>query len=355
MPRDRACQPLTGSAEAVTAYNLGVERLLRLEGGAVAAVASSIAIDPTFALGHSTLALLGHEFCAPVDIAARLRDARLHARRSTERERSHVEAVDRHLAGDSAPLLAHLATYPRDAVLLAVAVPTIAFAGVTTVPEQAWDLVERCRPAYGDDWWFAGLLAFMRQEQGRFDEAMDLSCRSLTLEPRAGHAAHARAHAHYETADHGAGLAWMDGWIHGPGAGADSLVHFSWHAALHELSVGDLDAVRRRYDAELRPTPAMGCRTLVDTGSLLWRWALTPGSTDVPTVTAVIDAVDPDLLLRPPTAFMALHSAVALCAADDPAGLATLADSCAADADPALATVAAPLARAMRRMTLGDC
>ena len=121
---------------------------------------------------------------------------------------------------------------------------------MTTVPEQAWRIVEQCAPAYGNDWWYAGLLAFMRQEQGLFDEAMDLSRASLAAEPAAGHSAHARAHAHYETGDHDAGLAWMDDWITGDGARADSLTHFSWHAALHELSTGDLDAVRRRYDAQ---------------------------------------------------------------------------------------------------------
>ena len=271
-----------------TDVHRGIGHLLRLERGAVEAVASAVALDPTFALGHAALALLGHEFCAPVDVASRLRDARLHARRSTERERSHVHAVDRHLAGDSAPLVRHLERHPADALLLSVAVPTIAFAGVTTVPEQAWRIVEQCGPAYGNDWWYAGLLAFMRQEQGLFDEAMDLSRASLAAEPAAGHSAHARAHAHYETGDHAAGLAWMDGWVTGDGASIDSLSHFAWHAALHELSLGDLDAVRRRYDAQLRPHPGMGCRSLVDSGSLLWRWALTPGSGSVaPPLTVV--------------------------------------------------------------------
>ena len=107
---------------------------------------------------------------------------------------------------------------PLDALLLSTAVPTIAFAGVTEVPEEAWAIVERAIPAYGDDWWFTGLLAFVRQEQGRFDEAMALACRSLAVEPGAGHSAHARAHAHYETGDHHAGLAWMDGWVTGDGA-----------------------------------------------------------------------------------------------------------------------------------------
>ena len=50
-------------------------------------------------------------------------------------------------------------------MLLSVAVPTIAFAGVTTVPQESWAIVERPQPAYGDDWWYAGLLAFVRQEQ----------------------------------------------------------------------------------------------------------------------------------------------------------------------------------------------
>ncbi|MBA3783475.1 MAG: pyridine nucleotide-disulfide oxidoreductase, partial [Nocardioides sp.] len=175
--------------------------------GATAAFARSVVLEPGFALGHAALALMGHEMCAPVDIAARLRDARHLAETATERERSHVHAIDSHLHGDPGPLVRHLETWPVDALLLSTAMPTIAFAGVTEVPEQAWWIVERAAPGYGNDWWYAGLLAFVRQEQGRFDEAMDLSRASLADEPRAGHSAHARGHAHYETGDHEAGLA----------------------------------------------------------------------------------------------------------------------------------------------------
>ena len=352
--RDGYGLALTGGADAAAAYNRGIDRVLRMRSGAVDSVAMAITLDPTFALGHAALALFGHELCAQVDVDARLRDAQLHARRSTERERSHVHAVVRHVAGDSAPLVAHLAAYPLDALLLSVAVPTIAFAGVTTVPQDAWEIVERCAPAYGDDWWFTGLLAFMRQEQGRFDEAMELSCLSLDAEPGAGHSAHARAHAHYETGDHAGGLAWMDGWITGAGASVDSLCHFSWHAAMHELSLGDLDAVRHRYETQLRPEPGLGCRNLVDSASLLWRWTLTPGSTDVPGITEVLAVVDDALLSGPPTPFMAMHAAVALCAAEDADGLSTLARCCAARDDRVHVEVAAPLAHALRRQVLGE-
>ena len=124
---DRYGLPLTGGVEAVAAYNRGVGNLLRLEEGGLASVAASVVLDPTFALGHAALALLGHELCAPVDLEARIRDARVHARRSTERERSHVHAIVQHVRGDSAPLVSHLEQYPRDALLLSTAVPTIAF------------------------------------------------------------------------------------------------------------------------------------------------------------------------------------------------------------------------------------
>jgi len=353
--RDRYGYRLTTSPEAAAAYNRGIGELLRLRTGAVESVATSVVLDPTFALGHAALALLGHEMCAPVDVAARLRDALLHAGRATDRERSHVHAVDAHLRGDSRPLVAHLRAHPRDALLLSTAVPTIAFAGVTEVPAEAWAIVEDAIPAYGEDWWFTGLLAFVRQEQGRFDEAMSLSCRSLAEEPGAGHSAHARAHAHYETGDHEAGLSWMDAWVTGAGAATDSLSHFSWHAALHELSLGDLDAVRTRYDGQLRPEGMLGCRALVDTGSLLYRWALTPGATDVPGMQAVATAAGRDVLARPATPFLALHAAVALLALDDGPGLAGLAGWAEAHTHPTQRDVVAPLVRALALMQAGSC
>ena len=351
--RDSYGYPLTTSRPAADAYVDGVRDLLCLRSGAAARFATAIALDPTFALGHATLALLGHEMCVQVDVRARLTDARLHAQRATERERSHVHAVDRHLQGDPGPLVAHLASYPRDAVLLSVAMPTIAFAGVTDLPEQAWRIVETAAPAYGDDAWINGLMAFVRQEQRRFDDAMDLACRSLAAEPSGGHAAHARAHAHYETGDHAAGLAWMDAWVLGDGAATDSLTHFSWHAALHELSLGDVAAVRHRYDTQLQPRHAVGCRALVDTGSLLFRWALTPGDAVVPPLDEVVALTGTGVLEQPSTAFLGLHAAVALLAVDDAAGLDRLARWCDGHGGATHREVVAPLARALRLMAGG--
>ena len=348
---------LTASPDAAAAYSRGLDSLLALRAGAVPALASAVVLDPTFALGHAALALVGHDLCAEVDVAARMRDAeRLAAAPGvTDRERSHVAAVLSHLRGDSRPVVAHLKRFPADALLLSAAVPTIAFAGVTEVPEEAWAIVEGAAPAYGDDWWFSGLLGFVRQEQGRFEESYALACRSLAEVPDSGHAAHARAHVHYETGDHTAGLAWMDGWVTGDGAGLDSLSHFSWHAALHELSLGDLDAVRCRYEAQLAPQFAVGCRALVDSGSLLVRWALTPSATDVPDLQRVLDVVDRSTMERPATPFLAMHAAVALLALDDGPALTSLARWAARHEHPVQRSVVAPLIRALAQMQAGEC
>ncbi|MDQ4113014.1 MAG: pyridine nucleotide-disulfide oxidoreductase [Actinomycetota bacterium] len=352
--RDRYGYALTTGDEAARAYSQGLLDVLRLRDGALASFAASIVLDPTFALGHAALALLGHEMCAPVDVGARLKQARLHARRATERERSHVHAVEAHIGGDPRPLIDHLAAFPRDSLLLSTAVPTIAFAGATEAPEEAWAIVERAAPAYGDDWWFTGLLAFVRQEQRRFDDAMALSCASLAVEPGAGHSAHARAHAHYETGDHEAGLAWMSSWVLGDGAQIDSLSHFSWHAALHELSLGDLEAVRRRYETQLQPGHALGCRALVDSGSLLFRWALTPGARDVPDIAEVVRVTGRETMIRPATPFLAMHTAVTHLAVGDAGALDELRSWAAGHVHPTMATVVAPLAEALGLMARDD-
>lgn len=353
MTTGTAERTLTTSPEAERAYRTGVTALLSLRRGAVGHFATALALDPTFALAHAALALMGHEFCAPVDVAARVRAGRLHARRARPAERSHVEAVAAHVAGDRRAIVRHLADHPDDRLLLAVAVPTIAFAGVTEVPEDAWAIVEASGPALADDWFHAGLLAFVRQEQGRWDEAMELAERSLAEVPGSGHAAHARAHVHYETGDHADGLAWLDGWIEGPGRDADSLAHFAWHAGMHELSTGDLPAVSRRYARQLSPRQVTGCRAVVDTGSLLWRWRLTPGATEVPRVEDGV-TVPRTMLLRPPTPFVGLHAAITLCAADDATGLGRLACWASAHEHPVQRVVIAPLARALRLLVLGQ-
>ncbi len=226
--------------------------------------------------------------------------------RGDERERSLVAAIEARIhrpgPSSSAQLLTHIRRYAEDALAVSIAVPTIAFGGATEVPQEAWSLVEGLAPSYGSDWWYAGLLAFIRQEQERWDEAAELSERALAEVPSSGHAVHARAHVYYETGDHDRGLAFLDPWIDSCGRAASHRAHFAWHAALHELSMGDDVAVRRRYAEQLAPPAVSGMRALVDSASLLWRAQLAGGWEGEPPIGEVLASVDPALLARPRTA-----------------------------------------------------
>jgi hypothetical protein len=340
-PRDLYGLTLSTTPEAAAHYNEALGLVLRVRPGADLALRRAVEADPGFALGHSALALLGHEQSLPVDVDAALAAA---ARgRGTDRERSHVAATTGRVRGSAAALRSHLRHYPRDAMLVSAALPTIAFSGVTGAPRRVWELIESLAPAYGDDWWYAGLLAFVRQEQERFTEAARLSERALAVEPRSGHAAHALAHVYYETGAHADGLAWLDGWIRTSGLDAGHGVHYAWHAALHELAEGDVDAVRRRYARQLAPPAVTGVRLLVDSASLLWRGELggvwCPGTAPV---SAVLAHVDGEMLRRPRSGFVAVHAALALATAGDARGLAELHRYACSVGGPVFGDVVAP-------------
>jgi hypothetical protein len=326
-PRDPYGLPVSASPAAAGRYVEALGRILRVRSGAESLVREAVAADPRFALGHAVLAVLGTEWGAEVDVEAALAAAHAPGTRADERERRFVEVATARVRepgpASAAALLSYIHSYPEDALAVSLAVPTIAFGGATEIPAEAWALVEGLAPAYGDDWWYLGLLAFTRQEQDRFAEAGELAGRALAIEPGAGHAVHAKAHAHYETGDHRAGLAWLDRWIADCGAQASHRAHFSWHAALHELALGDDRAVADRYAAQLAPGQVTGVRALVDSASLLWRVRMTGGDPQHG-VAEVLRVVPAGLLAEPPTPFVALHAALALAAVGDCQGLARL-------------------------------
>jgi hypothetical protein len=357
-PRDPLGLPLSTTAEAAASFNAGLERVMRLQDGAEEMLRSATVLDPNFALAHAALAMLGHEAGATADVAASLAAAREAVRRrGDDRERSLVDVISTRVTDvrrtGARALKAHIAGYPRDVLAVSAAVPTIAFSGVTDLQQEAWDLVEGLAPAYGDHWWYISLLAFTRQDQSRFEEAGLLAESALACEPSSGHAVHAQTHVMYETGQHEEGRVWLDHWIGETGRSAGFRAHFAWHAALHELALGDVDAVRRRYEMHLAPPAVTGVRALIDSASLLWRWRLDTGnsrSLRAPDVGPVIEAIEPALLARPQTPFIALHAAVALTANGDRAGLDTLRRHCAGSTETAMRTTVVAVCDALTAM-----
>lgn len=362
-PRDPLGLPLSTTAEAAAAYNAGLERVMRLQDGAEGLIREATTLDPDFAVAHAALAMLAHEAGAEGDVRQSLAAARAAiGRRGDARETSFVDVVSQRVADvrrtGAQALMAHIAAHPRDVLAVSAAVPTIAFSGVIDVQQEAWDLVEGLAPAYGDHWWYISLLAFTRQDQGRFEEAGLLAESALSCEPSSGHAVHALTHVMYETGQHEAGRAWLDHWVRESGRSASHRAHFSWHAALHELALGDTEAVRHRYYSQLAPPGVTGVRALVDSASLLWRWQVGtadwfPAEGPPPPAEAVLEAAGAELVGRPQTPFVALHAALALAAAGGGARLRALRAHCDGSDDAAVGSTVVAVCDALLAVGAG--
>jgi hypothetical protein len=285
--------------------------------------------------------------------------------KADDRERSLVEVVGLRVTSPrvegKAALLRHVEEFPRDVLAVSAAVPTIAFSGVIDVQQDVWDLVERIGPSYGDHWWYSSLLAFVRQDQSRFDEAGLLAEQALSVEPSSGHAVHAQTHVLYETGQHETGRGWLDHWLAQSGRSASYGAHFAWHAALHEIALGDIEAVRRRYYAQL--ADVTGVRRLIDSASLLWRWRVAVADWDgldlgtgyaLPPASPLVDLVDRELLDTPQTPFIALHALMAVGACGSESRLAALLRRCEQSPDPVTRTVVATVGRGLLALLSGE-
>ena len=155
---------------------------------------------------------------------------------------------------------------------------------------------------------------------------------------------HAQAHVHYETGDHLAGLAWLDGWITDRGArprtgrtspGTRRCTSWPWRRRAGCCAT-PRSSRRRRVS---------GVRALVDSASLLWRIRMT-GAAPAGDLAALLRALPEPLLTTPPTPFVALHAAIALAATGDCRRLVALRRH-ARSGPAAMADLIAPLADAL--------
>jgi hypothetical protein len=151
----------TSSQVACDAYVAGTDCVLAATAGYREHLGRAIEADPAFALTHVALArgfFLDADMAQAREAAAR---ARQFARSATPREQSHVNALALGLEGKPVDALAatqaHLAEWPRDAMVLAPATGVfglIGFGGHQERESELYDLLRGLAPHYGDDWWF---------------------------------------------------------------------------------------------------------------------------------------------------------------------------------------------------------
>lgn len=347
MTRDALGNPVSGTPEAVALLDDAIDRSLRHDGGVGEAAAAAVAADPTFGLAHGLVALAD-----PAQTDESLQSARtLVRRRGTGYERSLVRFLDLLLrqgmwAAEPAGRT-HARAHPRDLLGVGLAATIVERSTRPDVHEAVLATYEPSRRVLGDHPYLLAMTGFVAQEQGRFDEAGAMARRALDAQPDSVTAAHLRTHVHLETADHDAGLAWLDGFRDRMDPRGDYVHHLGWHAALHTLAQGDADATLARLEA-LSGADCDQFRHVVDNGTLLMRCRLCGLLDETDDPTGGRAGHPPDAwLAEMPSMYVGFHAAVGLAVRARADDLRALARRAPAMAMPGGGDMLAPLCGAL--------
>jgi tetratricopeptide (TPR) repeat protein len=295
---------------------------------------------------HLIRAVAGRMFGLPIDAAAEFAATRELAVEPIDRSlASAVEVlVDEGAYVAVEQLVEHAHSFPDDLFGGLLRYSALVMSGVPGNRARAVGLVESDAPRFVGNWRFESLLAMVREEQHRYDEARELAARTLTEQPDNAPAAHVLAHVNYETGEHAAGIAWLDEWrrdrsmlFYG--------THFPWHNALHALALGDLDDAMARFHQQI------GSDALIDAGSLLWRCHLAGANVHEEGLQAAVAAKPAVDAL--PTPFVVFNACFALAAAADADTLGSLIGRLELDERPAFADLISPIAKSLLAMIEG--
>lgn len=281
MLTDRYGLPLsTTDAAARDAYEDGVHLLLTVYPGAAASFDRAIAADPRFALAHIGKARTFHLAGNGAAMRESLATALGLAEGATARERSHMEVFRLLFSGQAvaalAAIRAHVATWPRDALVLSLAANQGGLIGMSGLSGREQGLIDFLDPLathYGEDWWFEAHHGMALSEIGRHDAARPKIERSLAQVRRNAYGAHAFGHLCYETGERDAGIAFLRDWLPLYDRGGGLFGHLNWHLGLFELHAGNLDGGLSLYDGAFCADDHRGAvhQKLSDSSSFLWR------------------------------------------------------------------------------------
>ncbi len=355
----------TGSADALDRYNRGVARLLTANAAVESALGEAIALDPGFALAHAALARQLQLYARAAEARAAAERARALAAPLTERERGHVEAIWLAVHGQGGKALdavrAHLAAFPRDALVLSLALGVyglIAFSGRKEHHQEQRALLEGLAWHWIDDGWFYGYHGWSLVETGDPKGGAEVIDRALDRKPRNAHAAHARTHAYVELGQAEAGFAFLADWLVSYDRAAILHTHLNWHQALFELDLGRADAALARYAEAIDPAQATSppMPTLADSASFLWRCGLY-GAGPRPLPWDAVAALAARVFPKAGFAFADLHAAMAAAGAGDRAGVTRRVgelEALVADGKLPQGAIVPPLCRALGAYADGD-
>jgi tetratricopeptide (TPR) repeat protein len=252
----------TTSADALAAYERGVDLFLRWRSGALEALDAAGQADPSFALVHCTRAYVGWRMGRADVVATAARQAVERADAAHhEREREHVRAVAALQHGDATAAHDRLgqlaARYPTDRI-------AVRLVGLNCITQGDYrggiEIARRSLEADPGEPQYQTMLGFFLEQSGYNDEGLEMSTRSLAQDPTNLYAYHAVGHAYQARGDYGNALATFE-----RAASLERYPHVLWHLAEANALLGHVRMTREYWSST---TPAL---PLYERIELLWR------------------------------------------------------------------------------------
>ncbi len=269
------------SKDAIDAYDQAVDCQLHAWPGALAAINLALQYAPDFALAHSARALILQSYGRGLEAREASKQAQSFKQTTTERERSHIDIIQRIIEGQSTAALAsvrnHAEKWPLDALVMSTALGAfglIAFSGQADHDQQRYDFVQKLIPSYPNEHpWLLTHRGWVLIETKQPQAGLPFVAHSLSLRPANGNAAHVMMHAQFELNKPAAGLDFANKWLTLYPENAMLFGHVHWHAALCEIELGRAEQAVQRLLTIIEPhlahaPPLVG---MTDTTSVLWR------------------------------------------------------------------------------------
>ena len=218
----------TKSADALAAYERGLDLFLRWRTGSVEALDAAAQSDPRFALAYCTKAYIAWRMGRADLATAASRQATAVADDARhERERLHVQAVDALQRGDhpaTYEVLGQIASrYPTDRIAVRII-------GLNCITQGDYrggiDIARRSLEANPDEPQYQTMLGFFLEQSGYNDEGLAVSLRSLAQDPTSLYTYHAVGHAYQARGDYRNALETFE-----RAASLERYPHLLWHLA----------------------------------------------------------------------------------------------------------------------------
>jgi hypothetical protein len=270
----------TGSPEAIAAFDRAMDHLIRFQIEVVEEVAAILASDPSCVMGavlRAYLSLMSTEGSGVAVAQDALEGLPIETMDLLPRERAHLEAASRwiagNLAGAGASLSAISIEHPRDLLALAVGHQLDFFTGnAGSLRDRVGRALYAWRPDDPQLGFVQGMYAFGLEECNLYRLSEEFGQRAVNANADDVWAIHAVVHTHEMQGQIPEGIRFMRARQADWAAGNFLNVHNSWHFALYLLEGGDVAGALDVYDRILHNEESKDAALeLLDATALLWR------------------------------------------------------------------------------------